>query len=83
MRRAARSRQDELNKAAGAALRKLREIQGLSQERVAIDADVDQSRLSKVEHLGPTGISWQTFCRIAAVLGHEVEIRFRPVASEE
>jgi transcriptional regulator with XRE-family HTH domain len=75
--------QDDLNEAAGAALRKLRQTRGLSQEDVAIDADLDQSRLSKVERLGPAEISWQGFCRIAAVLGHAVEIRFRPVASEK
>jgi len=44
--------QDELDRAAGSALRELRERSGLSQEGLAIDANVDQSRLSKIERSG-------------------------------
>ena len=53
----------------GARVRRLREERGLAQERLAIEANVDQSGLSKFErgrarHMGPAPLG-----RIAAVLG--------------
>jgi transcriptional regulator with XRE-family HTH domain len=69
------SRQDELDRAVGAVIRELRNARGLSQEALAAEADLDQSLLSKVERLGPGAIGWQRFCRIASVLGCEVELR--------
>jgi len=70
--------QDELDRAAGSALRELRERSGLSQEDLAIDANVDQSRLSKIERFGPSATGWRSFCRIASALGMIVEVSFRP-----
>lgn len=69
--------QDDLDQAVGAALRELRKAQGLSQEELAAEADIDQSLLSKVERRGPAHLGWSRFCRIARVLGHEVDIRLR------
>jgi transcriptional regulator with XRE-family HTH domain len=70
--------QDDLDRAAGSALKALRQQSGLSQEDLATDANIDQSRLSKVERLGPSVIGWRRFCRIASALGMVVEVRFRP-----
>ena len=69
--------QDDLDRAVGAALRELRKARGLSQEELASEADIDQSLLSKVERLGPGYLGWNRFCRIAGVLGQEVELRLR------
>ncbi len=69
--------QAEQDKAAGAALRELRQRAGLSQEELADTANVDQSLLSKVERLGPGSVGWTRFCRIAHELGYEVEISFK------
>lgn len=70
--------QNDLDRAAGAALRELRKARGLSQEELAAEAGVDQSLLSKVERLGPVSIGWSGFCQIAEVLGQRVEVRLRP-----
>ena len=70
--------QDDLDKAAGTALRELRKAAGESQESLASAADMDQSLLSKVERLGPSAIGWSRFCRVADALGHEVVVTFRP-----
>lgn len=72
------SRQNELDIAAGTALRQARIAKGLSQEGLAADADLDQSLLSKVERLGPSQVRWTRFCRIAAALGLDVEVRLLP-----
>jgi transcriptional regulator with XRE-family HTH domain len=70
--------QDDLDKAAGARLRELRIAAGASQEDVSFAAKLDQSTLSKVERVGPGVISWARFCRVAAVLGYDVEVTYRP-----
>jgi transcriptional regulator with XRE-family HTH domain len=73
--------QRELDQAAGAKLKELRQLAGKSQEGVCLAADVDQSTLSKVERLGPVAIGWGRFCRLAESLGFNVEVVFRPVGS--
>jgi transcriptional regulator with XRE-family HTH domain len=70
--------QDELDRAAGAALRELRQKAGRSQEDVSIEIDMDQSTLSKTERLGPAAVGWARFCRIANALDYNVEVIFRP-----
>lgn len=72
------TKQNELDLAAGEALRALRKKVGRSQEDLSIEIDMDQSTLSKVERLGPSATGWKRFCKIAEALGHEVEIVFRP-----
>ena len=69
--------QGELDRAAGAALKDLRTARGMSQEALAMAAEVDQSMLSKIERLGPGATGWTRFCRIAEALGHEVVVTFR------
>ena len=71
------STQDDLDRAFGEALRALRTTKGMSQESLAIAAEVDQSRLSKVERGGPSMIGWTGLRRIADALGHDIEINFR------
>jgi transcriptional regulator with XRE-family HTH domain len=68
--------QENALKVAGATLRSLREAQGLSQEELALEAGVDQSRLSKIERLGPQAASWAQLLKITAALGHIVEISY-------
>ena len=75
--------QDELDKAAGAALRGLREKASRSQEDLSIEIGMDQSTLSKVERLGPSAATWTRFCKIAHALGHDVEIVLRPALVQE
>lgn len=75
--------QGELDQAAGAKLKELRQAAGMSQEDVSFAGNIDQSTLSKVERLGPSAIGWTRFCKLAEALGHEVEIVFRPVAKAE
>lgn len=67
---------DAALKAAGAELRRIRESKGLSQEALAINANVDQSALSKMERLGPYVVSWNTFLRVLDHLGVSIEIKF-------
>lgn len=60
---------DDAREPIGARIRRLRQDRGLAQDRLAIEANVDQSGLSKLErgkagHMGPTPLR-----RIAAVLG--------------
>jgi len=61
----------------GNQLMKIRLEAGLSQEALANATSTDQSRLSKLERLGPGATSWRSFCRIADLLGYEIEITFR------
>jgi transcriptional regulator with XRE-family HTH domain len=64
--------------AAGNQLRTLREQKGLSQEKLAIEAGVDQSGLSKIERIGPQLSNWGRLIRIAQALDCTIEINFRP-----
>lgn len=70
--------QDEAFVAAGQMLRALREQKSLSQEKLAGDAGVDQSGLSKVERLGPQLLNWTRLVRVAEALDCVIEINFRP-----
>lgn len=70
--------QEELDRAAGAALREARKASGVSQETLAADAGVDQSLLSKGERLGPGVVGSHRFCRVAAASGYAVEMRLVP-----
>jgi transcriptional regulator with XRE-family HTH domain len=70
--------QDDLDRAAGSALKQLRQRAGRSQEDLADDANIDQSMLSKVERLGPSATGWRRFCAVADALGLLVEVKFRP-----
>jgi transcriptional regulator with XRE-family HTH domain len=45
--------QDEAFAEAGKTIRRAREAKGISQETVALKANVDQSGFSRVERLGP------------------------------
>jgi transcriptional regulator with XRE-family HTH domain len=62
---------DEPQTALGAAIRQLREECGLSQEAVALAADVHQTWLSRLES-GTLNPSWGMVTRLAAALGLEV-----------
>lgn len=53
----------------GTKIRRLRGERGLGQERLAIEANVDQSGLSKFERGLDRRLSRQSLERIAAVLG--------------
>lgn len=70
--------QERSFKKAGQQLRAVREAKGLSQERLSLDAVVDQSSLSKVERLGPQLMGWAQLLRLAEVLDCEIAIEFRP-----
>lgn len=51
----------------------------MSQEDLALEADMDQSMLSKLERLGPSAMSYRYLCKLAAAMGCVVEINFRRV----
>jgi transcriptional regulator with XRE-family HTH domain len=55
----------------GAAIRQLREDHGLSQEAVALAADVHQTWVSRLES-GNLNPSWGMVSRVATALGLEV-----------
>jgi transcriptional regulator with XRE-family HTH domain len=64
---------EEVREPIGARVRRLRKDRGLAQDRLAIEANVDQSGLSKFERgkrgkMGPAPLG-----RIAAVLGLSLE----------
>ena len=69
------ARQEEADRAAGAALRARRTALGMSQEELALRAELDQSLLSKIERLGPAVVSWGRFCRVAQALGVAVAVQ--------
>jgi transcriptional regulator with XRE-family HTH domain len=73
--------QEDLDRSTGEKLKELREQAGMSQEDLAFAAGIDQSGLSKLERIGPLAISWGRLCRIANVLGCEIEIVFRPTTA--
>lgn len=58
-------------RALGEAIREVRQERGLSQEAVALDADMEPSWLSHIER-GRRNPSWSTVQRIAAAIGIQV-----------
>ena len=70
--------QDEAWRAAGQRIRDARVAAGLSQEELAIEAEWDQSTLSKVERQGPHIASFRKLEALAAALGCVVDVTFRP-----
>ena len=72
------STQDELDRAFGEALRAMRTAMKMSQEALAIAAEVDQSRLSKVERVGPSIMGFAAICRIADALNCDLEVSLCP-----
>jgi hypothetical protein len=69
--------QEELGRALGARVKEIRLAEGLSQEELSFKAEVDQSRLSKLERLGPEAIGWRGFCRVVAALGFELSFTIK------
>lgn len=63
---------------AGARLRALRQDKGLSQEALSLNAEIDQSTLSKVERLGPQVVGWRKLAQVAEALDCIIEVNFRP-----
>ena len=74
--------QEEDFKAAGEAIRKIREAQGRSQEDIAFEVGMDQSTLSKMERLGPPAISWSKFIKVAQALGCTIQVSLKPKSSD-
>ncbi len=74
--------QDEVWQAAGQRLKAIRIGAGLSQEELAMDADWDQSTLSKVERLGPHMVSFSKLEALVDTLGYAVEVTIRSPAGE-
>lgn len=71
--------QEARDLSAGARLREARRKAGLSQEHVADEAHLGQSAVSKLERLGPGGVTWAAYCRIANSLGFVAEVRLVPI----
>lgn len=63
-----RNRQDPSLIALGEAIRRIRQAQGLSQEKLALLSDVDRSYLGRVER-GDNNAALLTLVRIASALG--------------
>jgi transcriptional regulator with XRE-family HTH domain len=63
---------------AGHQLRKLRQERRLSQEALALEANLDQSLLSKIERHGIQLFSLNHLYRLAAILDATVEITLVP-----
>ena len=73
--------QDEAWQAAGQRLKAIRISAGLSQEELAMDAEWDQSTLSKVERFGPHLVSFGKLKALVDVLGCTVEVIHRSIAN--
>jgi len=69
--------QNEVWQAAGQRLKAIRIGAGLSQDELAMDADWDQSTLSKVERLGPHMVSFSKLEALVDALGYAVEVTIR------
>lgn len=63
-----RQARDPILVALGAAIRRLREARGISQERLALEAAVDRSYMGRIER-GDNAVAVLTLVRIAATLG--------------
>lgn len=63
-----RRARDPLLVALGAAIRRLREARSISQEQLALDAEVDRSYVGRVER-GDNAVAVLTLVKLAAVLG--------------
>ena len=74
--------QDEVWQAAGLRLRAIRISAGLSQEELAMDADWDQSTLSKVERSGPHLVSFGKLKTLVDALGYTIEVMIRSTTGE-
>lgn len=72
--------QEEVWRAAGQRIRDARVAAGVSQEELAMDAEWDQSTLSKVERQGPHIVSLRKLEALAEALGCVVDVTFRPRA---
>lgn len=70
-------KQDQAYRRAGQHIKDARIAAGLSQEALSMDADLDQSTLSKVERQGPHAVSWKKLDAIVEALGCVVEVSFR------
>ncbi|MCA0358327.1 MAG: helix-turn-helix domain-containing protein [Proteobacteria bacterium] len=64
--------------AAGQRIKDARSAAGLSQESLAMDSDLDQSTLSKIERMGPRIVSWKKLEALAEALGCVVDVRLQP-----
>jgi transcriptional regulator with XRE-family HTH domain len=64
-----KNRQDPQLVALGVAIRRARLERGLSQEHLALQAEVDRSYLGRVER-GDNNVAILTLIKIAGVLGH-------------
>jgi len=69
--------QELYSKLAGKQLKELRQEKGLSQEALAFEAGIDQSKLSKIERLGPHTVSFDYLFRVARALNAIVEINIK------
>ena len=58
---------DPILVALGAAIRRLREARSISQERLALDAEVDRSYVGRVER-GDNAVAVLTLVKLAAIL---------------
>ena len=63
-----RRARDPILVALGAAIRRVREAQSISQERLALNAEVDRSYVGRVER-GDNAVAVLTLVKLAAVLG--------------
>lgn len=63
-----RSRQSPTLVALGRAIRRLRKERGISQEQLALDAEVDRSYLGRVER-GDNNVAILTLAKLAKALG--------------
>jgi transcriptional regulator with XRE-family HTH domain len=64
-----KNRQDPQLVALGAAIRRARLAKGLSQEHLALQAEIDRSYLGRVER-GDNNVAILTLIKIASSLGH-------------
>ncbi|MBI4600617.1 MAG: helix-turn-helix transcriptional regulator [Planctomycetes bacterium] len=80
--RARRLLEEERQRVAlGDLIREIRESQGLTQAQLARKVHTSQSAIARIEDADYTGHKLGTVARIAAALGHRVEVRLVPADS--
>lgn len=72
--------QEQAYRLAGQRIKEARWAADLSQQALSMNAELDQSTVSKVERQGPHAVSWKNLNAVAEALGCVVEVTFRPKA---
>ncbi len=66
--------QDEMLRKSGQLICELRNQAGMTQEDLAFESGIDQSKISQIERLGPQVVSWRKFLSLVEALNCLAEV---------